>query len=235
MKGYLVTPVVFLALFLIVGAFALFASRMDQQGADSVMQEARVKKLLVDEEKRFLQAGPAATAALADNNEENTLPGMSVKVAGAIKSSLGLDANVTLSDNGDNRTKMSVTLTSLKPSASGVSADYSAYQRTTVLPHPFYAFYLICNSFNPKEVCSYVTWSDTGGCDTSFEGSYESAKRKATGFLWDLTFDATKSACDTKKLYYTVSIQDPENAYSIAKPFRLKDKSTDSKDFDVQC
>ncbi|MCD6522459.1 MAG: hypothetical protein J7K68_01815 [Candidatus Diapherotrites archaeon] len=235
-RGYMITPIVFIALFVIVATFSIYIQNSDDATSQSIAKEGKIKKAIFTTEKKLAEVSSIVYDTIYHNPEINEKVEMEKKIENEIKARTGIRADVVLSNTRNRNTLAKITFPSLVLDYGDVIVDMKGYSYSTVVGHPFYKFYEIYRDFDPKELCGYMDWHNC-----KLDGQrYIEDKKAETGFDFELVAFKSCTNCGSKKLCYEINITDPTNVATWKiegrgdYKFKLKTKDGEKR-FTVSC
>jgi len=236
MKGYIITPLLFVVLFLIAASFGIYAHQADEKMGKAIAHEGVIKKAIISTQKELSAMGTVAFETIYSNPSVNEKSVMEEKIHDAIKSEYGANVAVTLSKkSGGTGVKIHFTDYVKRFPAANITLTGEDYD--VVVGHPVYQFYEIYSSYNPQEICSYYH-DNTTACWIDWT-TYKEDKEKKTGLdFWG--HDVTVDNCNSKKFSFKISITEPGNVatYDLGKndySLKLKNHKTGSYTFTADC
>lgn len=232
MRGYMITPLLFVVLFLIASSFGFYIHQADEATSNAITKEGQLKKAISSTQKELSAMGTIAYETMYNNPSINKKTDMEQKIKAAISS----DVSVTLSKR-DKSTNIKFTFGDYVKQYGSVKVNLSGESYETVVGYPFYSFYEIYQNYNAQEVCNH--YEETATSCTINWVDYQNAKKTETGFLfWG--YDTTVDDCYSRKFKFKMKISEPDNVatYQIAGKdyrFSLQNKATGSYELTADC
>jgi hypothetical protein len=142
MKGFALTPIVFLALVLIALSFSLHMSKMDKTVAQSIAKEGSLRKLMNEIDKNLTAMSGIVFEAIYQNNDNTkTLADMQSRIMTEINRRTNINVNlVVLTPAKKNNTAVSITINRYSISSPGGSVNLSGSTYNFTVGHPFAHF-----------------------------------------------------------------------------------------------
>lgn len=227
MKGFAVTPLVFLIVFIIVISLSFHVRSVDSQATRSLAAEGEARKAMLEAQKEMTKAASIALETLYSENRINELQDMEDKIHSNLLAA-GIDATVLLEAGGPKLTQVNITPNNFQAKRSTATVTLNSTY-SFLVGHPFYQYYANYSSYDPSEVCAYAA-----ACDFT---NYPAAKLAATDLTWAITVNSCADPGDGSRVVdFSISVKDQDNYLTQPKPFQLDDRnSKGSWKFNVKC
>ena len=205
-KGYMVTPLVFIMIFVLVASFSFYASSSDRSIARSIAEEGKIKKLLGDMEEELNKMSLLSFETLYTNYKINNRTVMESTIKNMIQSAFGGNVLVSLLNTSSESTRLVLYFNSYTKVKNGMILSLNNTSYKTVLGYPFANYTYFYESYDtqtPVKVCAYV--SKTGGGCVFDSKNYGANMSALTGFVWEVS--TLSCVTDSKTGIATVSFK----------------------------
>lgn len=203
MKGYMISPFLFIVLTIIVFSLSFHFSQTDSSISKSLTKEGEIKYVFFNSERELALFATEAFETMYTGYDVNNITMMEASIATNILHKFNRSVTVAILNGSHKMTRVRFSITAFTDIGKDYILSLNNTNYETVIGHPFYDYSQIYLTFDPHEACN--------GSAPLMRQQFENKMNSKTNLTWNATNYGTDPIVTNRVIFWDVRIYDQGN------------------------